>query len=99
VAAVLQLAVLTLGLIKQRAHYFFTWDLRNPGLRQVFTLFFPNALAIGVASVSNIIDTNFSSRLQDPNSLAAMQNAELLQALPVALVAAVAQSLLPHLTG
>ena len=96
--ATLQFAVVMLGLIKQRMHYFFTWDFRNPYLRQIFILFLPNALAVGIASLSGIIDTNFSSLLQDPNSLAALQNAELFQALPVGLVAAVAQSLLPQLT-
>jgi putative peptidoglycan lipid II flippase len=98
VAAALQFAALIPGLFKQHARYFFNWDIRNPSLRQIFILFFPSALAISVASVSSIFDTNFSSMLQDPNSLSALQNAELLVALPVALAAAVAQSLLPHLT-
>ena len=87
-----------IGLIQQRVHYFFTWNFRNPWLRQVLILLLPNALAVGVASVSDVIDTNFSSMLQDPSSLAALQNAKLLQVLPVALVAVVAQSLLPQLT-
>ena len=98
VGAALTVVVLTPGLIKQRVHYFFTWDLRNPYLRQVFILFLPNALAIGVASISSIFDTNFSSLLPDSSSLAALHNAELFEALPVGLVAAVAQSLLPQLT-
>jgi putative peptidoglycan lipid II flippase len=98
VGTALSVAVLTLGLMKQRVHYFFTWDFRNPDLHQVFILFLPNALAVGVASLSGIFDINFSSLLQDPNSLAALHNAELFQALPVGLVAAVAQSLLPQLT-
>ena len=98
VAAGLQFLVLTLGLIKQRVHYFFTWDLRNPWLRQVLILLLPNALAVGVASMVSIVDTNFSSMLPDPNSLAALQNAELLRTVPIALVAVVAQSLLPQLT-
>ena len=42
VAAALQFAVLIPGLIKQRAHYFFTWDVRNPDLRQIFLFFLPN---------------------------------------------------------
>lgn len=98
VAAALQFTILTIGLIKQRARYFFTWDIRSPWLRQIFILFFPNALAIAVASVSSIVDTNFASRLPDSNSLAALHNAELLQAVPISLVSAVAQSLLPQLT-
>ena len=55
-------------------------------------------MAIGVASISSIFDTNFSSLLPDSSSLAALHNAELFEALPVGLVAAVAQSLLPQLT-
>jgi putative peptidoglycan lipid II flippase len=98
VAAALQFFVLALGLIKQRARYFFTWDFRNPWLRQVLILLLPNALAVGVASMVSIVDTNFSSMLQDPSSLAALQNAFLLESVPVAVVAVVAQSLLPQLT-
>jgi len=98
VAAALQFLVLMVGLVKQRVRYFFTWDFRNPWLRQVLVLLLPNAMAVGVASMVSIVDTNFSSMLPDPNSLAALQNAQLLQAVPVAIVAVVAQSLLPQLT-
>ncbi len=98
VAAALHFLVLMLGLIKQRVRYVFTWDFRNPGLRQILILFLPNALGVAVASIVDIINTNFSSMLPDPNSLAALQNAHLLEAVPVSLVAVVAQSLLPQLT-
>lgn len=98
VAAALQFVVLIPGLMKQGIHYFFTWDFRNPYLRQVFVLFFPSALSLAIVSISSIIDTNFTSQLQDPNSLVALHDALLFQMLPLGLVAAVAQSLLPQLT-
>jgi putative peptidoglycan lipid II flippase len=98
VAAALQFLVLMPGLIKQQVHYIFTWDFRNPYLHQVFVLFLPNALGVAITSIVAIVDINFSSMLPDPNSLAALQNAHLLEAVPVSLVGVVAQSLLPQLT-
>ncbi|WP_281276395.1 murein biosynthesis integral membrane protein MurJ [Dictyobacter kobayashii] len=98
VAVLLQLVVQLPGLSKQHVRYSFIWDLRHPGLRQVGILLLPNSLAIGVAYIGNIIDTHFTSYLPDSASLAALHNAEMLQALPVALIGqAVGQSLLPHL--
>lgn len=97
-AALLQTIVLVPGLIKQGVRYSFTWDLRNTGLHEVLRLLIPNALAIGVASVGSIVDTWFSSYLTDRASLPALHNAEMLQALPAALIGqAISQSLLPHL--
>lgn len=99
VAAVLQVAVQLPGLLKQDVHYSFLWDLRHPGLHEVLQLLIPNALAVGVASLGLLVDTSFASFLPDRASLAAIRNAQLLYALPVALIAqAVGQALLPHLT-
>ncbi|GLV59021.1 lipid II flippase MurJ [Dictyobacter sp. S3.2.2.5] len=98
VAVLLQLVVQLPGLAKQHVRYSFIWDFRHPGLRQVLILLLPNALAVGVAYIGNIIDTHFASYLPDVASLAALHNAEMLQALPVALIGqAIGQSLMPHL--
>ncbi|GCE27370.1 lipid II flippase MurJ [Dictyobacter alpinus] len=98
VAVVLQLVVQLPGLFKQNVRYSFVWNFRHPGLRQVLVLLLPNALAISVAYVGNIVDTYFVSYLPDSASLAALHNAEMLQALPAALIGqAIGQSLLPHL--
>ena len=98
VAVGLQVLVQIPGLMKQGMRYTFTWNLRHPGLRQILILLLPNALALGIASFGNIVDTQFSSQIKDTVSLAALQNAEMLQALPVALIGqAVGQALLPHL--
>ncbi|WP_269822474.1 murein biosynthesis integral membrane protein MurJ [Dictyobacter vulcani] len=100
VAVLLQLVVQLPGLFKQNVRYSFVWDFRHPGLRQVLILLLPNALAISVAYIGNIVDTHFTSYLPDSASLAALHNAEMLQALPVALIGqAVGQSLLPHLAA
>lgn len=99
VAAVLQIAVQIPGLLKQDVHYSFVWDLRHPGLHEILRMLIPNALAVGVASLGLLVDTSFASYLPDRASLAAIRNAQLLYALPVALIAqAVGQALLPHLT-
>jgi putative peptidoglycan lipid II flippase len=99
VAALLQVVALIPGLLKQHFHYTFTWDIFHPGLRQVLIVFLPNAAAVGVAYLGLIWETRVTSYLPDPASLAALHNAEMLQALPVALIAqAMGQSLLPHLS-
>lgn len=98
VAAFFQTVVMFPGLRKQGVHYYFNWKLSDPGLRDVMRLLIPNALAVVVGSVGPILDTAFISYLPDRSSLAATHNAQLLYALPVALIAqAVGQSLLPHL--
>lgn len=99
VAASLQVITLIPGLLKQHFHYSFTWNILHPGLRQVLILFLPNAAAVGVAYMGLIWETRVTSYLPDPASLAALHNAQMLQALPVALIAqAMGQSLLPHLS-
>ncbi len=97
-AVTLQGIVLIPGLLQQGVRYSFVWNIRHPGFRLVMILLLPNALAIGVSYVGNIVDTAFSSYMKDPASIPALQNAEMLQALPIALIAqAIGQSLLPHL--
>lgn len=97
-AAFLQTIVMFPGLWKQGAHYYFHWNLSDPGLHEVMRLLIPNALAVVVGSIGPILDTAFISYLPDNSSLAAIHNAQLLYAVPVALIAqAVGQSLLPHL--
>lgn len=99
-AAALQVGVQIPGLFKQGVRYSFDWNLKHPGLHQVLRLLVPSALAVGVASIGSFIATSFTSYLHETGSLAAMQNAEMLEALPTALLAqAIGQALLPHLTG
>ncbi|GAC1488669.1 MAG: murein biosynthesis integral membrane protein MurJ [Ktedonobacteraceae bacterium] len=98
VAVLLQLLVQLPPILKQGVRYSFDWNFMHPGVRQILILLLPNALAVGIAYVGNIVDTNFASFLPDEASLSALHNAELLQALPAALIGqAVSQSLLPHL--
>ncbi len=98
VAAILQVAVQVPALLKQGFHYSFVWDIRDPGLWQVMKLLGPNALAVAIGSTGFIIDTAFVSYLPDKASLAAIHNAQLLYALPEALMAqAIGLALLPHL--
>lgn len=78
VSAVIQVAVLVLGLRKEGAHYTFLWNLDHPGLHVGIRLLVPNVLAL---------------------SIAAMQNAYLLFAVPLTFVAqAIGQALLPQIT-
>lgn len=100
VAAALQVAIQLPGLFKQGVRYSFEWNLRDPGLAEVMRLLIPNALAVGVASIGFIVDTAFTSYLPDRASLAAIHNAQLLYALPVALMSqAIGQALLPILAA
>ena len=79
------------------------WDLKHPELRQVMLLLGPNSLAVGIASIVLVVDTAFTSYLPDKASLAAMHNACILFALPIALfgrtLALAALPRLPDLTA
>ena len=98
VAAVLQVLVMVPGLVKQRFHYTFTWNINHPGLREVMRLLGPNVLAVVITSIGFIIDTNFISFMHDKASLAAAHNAYLLFALPLTLIGqAIGQAALPQL--
>ena len=86
-ASALQGLVMVPALFKQGARYSFTWQLRHPGLHEVLRLLIPNMLATSLASIAPILDTAFVSFMPDSVSLAALRNAYMLFALPLALVA------------
>lgn len=97
--ALLQVAVQIPPLVKQGVRYTFTWNLRNPGLREVMRLLGPNVLNVIVASAGAIVITYFASYLRDKTSIAVMHNAYMLFALPLALVGqTIGNALLPQLT-
>src|SRR5258706_8181655 len=99
VSALCQVAVQIPGLTKLGARYTFTWNLRNPGLRQLLRLLGPNALSIGIISAGSIVITSFASYLPDKASIAALHNASLLIGLPSTLLGlTLANALLPQLT-
>jgi putative peptidoglycan lipid II flippase len=99
VSAFLQVGVLIPALRRQGVRYSFFWNLKYPGLREVLALLIPNLLALGIASVTNIVDTAFASYLPDHASIAAIRNASLLYGLPSVLLAStVGQALLPQIT-
>lgn len=98
VAAFLQVGIQIPGLLKQGIRYSFVWNLKDPGLHEVMRLLLPNALSVGIASIAFVMNTAFASYLTDSSSLAALHNAQMLYALPVALISqAIGQALLPHL--
>ena len=100
VAAALQVLVMLPALVKQGARYSFIWQLSHPGLREVLRLLIPNVIAVGIVSVTPIIDTAFLSFMPDSASLAATRNANMLFALPLALVAqAVGLAAMPQLAA
>ncbi|HVU66208.1 MAG TPA: murein biosynthesis integral membrane protein MurJ [Ktedonobacteraceae bacterium] len=99
-AAALQVIVMVPALVKQGARYSFIWQVKHPGLHEVLRLLVPNILAVGIASVTPIVDTAFLSFMPDSASLAATRNANMLMALPLALVAqAVGQAAMPQLAA
>lgn len=98
-ASLLHVGLQVPGLVKLGARYSFIWNLKDPGLRQIFRLLGPNVASVAIASAALIVDTAFVSYLADKSSLAAQHNAYMVFALPVALLGqAVAQSALPHLS-
>ncbi len=99
-AAACQVLVQLPGLVKQRFKYSFIWNLKHPGLRQVMYLLVPNILAVGIFSITLIVDTAFTSYLPDKASLSAIHNAQLLYDLPIALLGqALALAALPGLSS
>lgn len=87
------------ALLNQGVRYTFIWKLKHPGLHEVMGLLGPNVLAVGIASMASILDTNFASYLADRSSIAALQNAFMLYGLPAVLLSqAIGQSLLPQIT-
>jgi putative peptidoglycan lipid II flippase len=97
--ALLQVAVQIPPLVKQGVRYTFTWNLRNPGLREVMRLLGPNILNVIVASAGAIVITYFASYLRDKTSIAVMHNAYAIFALPLTLVGqTIGNALLPQLT-
>ncbi len=87
------------GLVKQKVRYFFVWDLKDPGLHAVLRLLIPSLLAVAVTSIGAVIDLSFTSFFRDKGSIAALNNAELLFALPVALLGqVVARAALPRMS-
>jgi putative peptidoglycan lipid II flippase len=97
-AAVLQVLVMVPALVKQGARYSFIWQLNHPGLHEILRLLIPNVVAVGIISMTPIVDIAFLSFLPDSASLAAARNAYMLFALPLALVAqAVGQATMPQL--
>ncbi|HJT54989.1 MAG TPA: murein biosynthesis integral membrane protein MurJ [Ktedonobacteraceae bacterium] len=98
-AAACHFVVQVPGLVKQKARYFFVWDLKDPGLHAVLRLLIPSLLAVGVTSIGAVIDLSFTSFFRDKGSIAAINNAELLFALPVALLGqVVARAALPRMS-
>ncbi len=99
-AAACQVIVQIPGLVKQRFEYSFIWNLKHPGLHQVMYLLVPNILAVGITSISLIIDTAFTSYLPDKASLSVIHNAQMLFELPIALLGqTLALAALPRLSS
>ena len=98
-AALCQAFIQVPTLIKEGLRYSFIWDLKNKGLHEVVRLLFPNILAVGSSSSVAVVSTAFVSYLPDQASLGALHNAQMLFALPVALLAqAVGQAAIPRMS-
>jgi len=99
VAALCQVLVQVPGLLKAGLRYSFLWDLKNQGLHEVIRLSAPHTLGIGISSAGAVLSTAYTSYLPDRDSLAVLHNAQMLFALPVALLAqAVAQAAIPRMS-
>jgi putative peptidoglycan lipid II flippase len=99
-AAACQVFVQIPVLVKQKFEYSFIWNLKHPGLRQVLYLLVPNILAVGISSITLVVETAFTSYLPDRASLSAIHNADMLFGLPIALLGSTpALAALPRLSG
>ena len=99
VAAICQALIQVPGLLKAGLCYSFIWDLKNKGLHEVIRLLIPNVLTVGTSSSVVVLSTAYVSYLPDQASLSALHNAQMLFALPVALLAqAVGQAAIPRMS-
>jgi putative peptidoglycan lipid II flippase len=97
---VLQVAILTPGLLAREARVRPRWDPRDARLREVVRLLIPNGLAVGVGYAGFILDTSFASKAGEDAALPAILNAWLLVGLPIALLGqAVGQAAFPRLAA
>jgi putative peptidoglycan lipid II flippase len=100
VGAVLQVLILTPGLIGRGAQLRLAFDFGDSGLREVIRLLIPNGLAVGVGYAGFILDTAFASGARESEALPAIQNAWLMVGLPIALLGqAVGQAAFPRLAA
>jgi putative peptidoglycan lipid II flippase len=99
VSAISQVAIQLPALLKQKMQYSFIWDLKHPGLRDIMNLLGPNVLAVGIGTLTSVLDIMFASYFPDKASIAALNNAALFYGVPsVFLAQAVGQALLPQIT-
>lgn len=65
-------------------HLRFRFDIKDPGVRDVLSVLLPAALSSGTLQINTIVDLRFASFV--PNSLAALESASLITALPLGIV-------------
>ena len=98
--AVMQVLILSPGLLARGARPRLAWGPSDRRLREVGRLLIPNGLAVGVGYAGFILDTAFASKAEEEAALPAIQNAWLLAGLPVALLgSAVGQAVFPRLAA
>ena len=98
--AVLQVAVLLPGLRGADRPFRAVWRPRDRRLLETGRLLAPNVLAVAVGYVAFLVEARLISRLPDKGSLAALQNAYLLSALPLQLLAgAVGLAVFPRMAA
>lgn len=96
--ALIQLALLAPGLRRRGYRPRLVWAPRDPDLRAVARLLWPNALSGASTYLNNVIDTAFASLTGVVAALGALTNAWILAGLPIRLLGvAIGQAALPHL--
>ncbi|MCG8346213.1 MAG: murein biosynthesis integral membrane protein MurJ [Chloroflexales bacterium] len=98
--AVLQLAILLPGLLRNGFRYRPLWQPRDMHLREVIRLLIPNGLSGVVNYAGGIVDTAFGSLLQVAAVIPAAHNAYLLIGLPIRLLGiAIGQAAFPRIAA
>jgi putative peptidoglycan lipid II flippase len=96
--ALLQLAVLWVGLRANNLRIRLIWNLADRRLREVTYLLIPSGLSSGVNYAGTIVDTAYGSLAREAATLPAIQNAYLLIGLPFRLLGnAIGQAMFPHI--
>ncbi|MGQ9829333.1 MAG: murein biosynthesis integral membrane protein MurJ [Roseiflexus sp.] len=98
--ALLQFALLWVGLRANRFRLRLIWNTRDERLCRMLRLLAPNGLSSGVNYAGGIVDTAFASLAREAGALPALFNAGLLMGVPLRLIGvALAQAAFPRIAA
>ena len=98
IGAMLYFLVQVPALKRVGIRYYFSFDLKNPGVRQILLLMFPVLIGLSVSQINLFVNQNLASNLSE-GMIAALRTGQRLMQLPVGIFAiAIAVAIFPTMT-